>query len=103
MASATLTTSGSTRRRPRGADCDEGRLFGDEAVSVAAPAPAPVAAPVAPAASITLADRLADAWEGLVSGRAASCLVCGSEMAPRWSAGAGVVGGRCGGCGTTLE
>jgi hypothetical protein len=28
--------------------------------------------------------------------------VCGSELLPRHSAGAGVVGGRCDGCGSSL-
>jgi hypothetical protein len=50
----------------------------------------------------TLDDLVAGAWEGLRAGAAAACLVCGSAMAPRHSAGAGVVGGRCGGCGSTL-
>ena len=51
----------------------------------------------------TLDDLVAGAWEGLVKGAPAECLVCGSALAPRHSAGAGIVGGRCGGCGTTVS
>jgi hypothetical protein len=51
----------------------------------------------------TLDDLVAGAWEGLLAGATADCLVCGTPLAPRHSAGAGVVGGRCGGCGTTLS
>ena len=50
----------------------------------------------------TLDDLVAGAWEGLLAGAPAECVACGSPMAPRHSAGAGVVGGRCGGCGSTL-
>ena len=39
----------------------------------------------------------------VVAGAAADCPVCAGPMQPRWSAGAGVVGGRCADCGTTLE
>ena len=51
----------------------------------------------------TLDDLVAGAWEGLLAGAPADCLVCGTSLAPRHSAGAGVVGGRCGGCGSTLS
>ena len=50
----------------------------------------------------TLDDLVAGAWEGLLAGAPADCLVCGTPLAPRHSAGAGIVGGRCGGCGSTL-
>jgi hypothetical protein len=50
----------------------------------------------------TLDDLVAGAWEGLLAGAPADCLVCGAPVAPRHSAGAGIVGGRCGGCGSTL-
>ena len=92
-----------------------------EPVAAAAPAPAappverkPVAAPESAAApetfttasarrqGPTLDDLVAGAWEGLLAGAPADCLVCGTPLAPRHSAGAGVVGGRCGGCGSTL-
>ena len=51
----------------------------------------------------TLDDMVAGAWEGLLAGAPADCLVCGTPLAPRHSAGAGIVGGRCGGCGSTLS
>jgi hypothetical protein len=50
----------------------------------------------------TLDDLAAGAWEGLLAGAPADCLVCGTPLTPRQSAGAGVVGGRCEGCGSTL-
>jgi hypothetical protein len=92
------------RRSPRGGACDEPpRLWGDPA-AVAVPAPeaalatAPVAAPEA-----TLEDLVCGTWDELVSGAAVACPVCMEPMTPRWSAGAGVVGGRCGSCAATLE
>jgi hypothetical protein len=81
---------------------------------------APVAPPAAPAAGAetadlaatqtarahrqgpTLDDLVAGAWEGLLTGAPAACPVCESTLTPRYSAGAGVVGGRCGGCGSAL-
>jgi hypothetical protein len=51
----------------------------------------------------TLDDLVAGAWEGLLAGAPADCLVCGTKLAPRHSAGAGIVGGRCGGCGSSLS
>jgi hypothetical protein len=116
-----------TRRRPsRARDRDRGRqerLFvGVGAAEVTArpapPTPAPPApphAPVheppepesephagAPASTRTLEDAITALWDDLRSGEAASCPVCGSAMQPRHSASAGVVGGRCGACDTTL-
>jgi hypothetical protein len=82
-----------------------------ERAAVAAPAAAPeTASPVAEPATTarahrhgpTLDDLVAGAWEGLLAGAHADCLVCGSPLVPRHSAGAGVVGGRCGNCGTTV-
>ena len=70
--------------------------------------PVAVAAPQAsPAASErrhgpTLDDLIVGAWDGLRAGAPAECPVCATTMAPRHSAGAGVVGGRCSGCGSTL-
>jgi hypothetical protein len=49
----------------------------------------------------TLDDVLSGAWEGLAAA-SATCPVCHGELAPRWSAGAGVVGGRCRDCGASL-
>jgi hypothetical protein len=69
-----------------------------------APAPAPTSPPAAraPRQGSTLDDVVAGAWEGLLAGAPADCPVCGTHLSPRYSAGAGVVGGRCGGCGSTL-
>lgn len=117
-----------TRRRPqRGAGCDDApRLWGtDPPVEAAEPPPAPAApalvapvavpeAPVAASSAVstapvreisgpTLDDLMSGAWDGLSAGSPVTCPVCAAEMTPRWSAGAGVVGGRCGGCGTTIE
>ena len=50
-----------------------------------------------------LSDALDGAWSALEAGFATACLLCGGAMRPRWSAGAGVVGGRCADCGTDLE
>ena len=93
-------------RRPRGRGRPEATrqdsLFG-------AAAPAPAVAPE-PADTVrahrqgpTLDDLVAGAWEGLLAGAPAECLVCGTALTPRHSAGAGVVGGRCGGCGSSLS
>ena len=105
----TLTSPASTtpsrRRAPRGPACEEPpRLWGDPAP--ARPAPEPVAAPadLTPAAGVaTLEDLISGAWEGLSAAGPVACPVCTGSMTPRWSAGAGVVGGRCGDCGTTLR
>ena len=51
----------------------------------------------------TLADVVSRQWEVLCAGVPAACMVCGAEVTPRETAGAGVVGGRCDSCGTTLS
>jgi len=52
----------------------------------------------------TLDDVLSGAWEGLSAAASfTACPVCHGELAPRWSAGAGVVGGRCRDCGSELS
>jgi hypothetical protein len=51
----------------------------------------------------TLDDLLSEAWEGLAAASSTACPVCEGELAPRWSAGAGVVGGRCRDCGSELS
>jgi hypothetical protein len=52
----------------------------------------------------TLDDVLSAAWEGLsAAASSTACPVCQGELAPRWSAGAGVVGGRCRDCGSELS
>jgi len=110
------------RTRPAAAPGGQSALFGAGSAPVAPPAPAPVepaecAAPApapAPAAEPatsasahrhgpTLDDLVAGAWEGLLAGAPAECLVCGTALTPRHSAGAGIVGGRCDGCGTTVS
>jgi hypothetical protein len=103
------------RRAPRGAAaCEEPpRLWGDEPVTapaavVAPAAPAPTASPVSPPgpttpAGVTLDDLVSEGWAGLAAAGSIACPICAGAMSPRWSAGAGVVGGRCGDCGTTLE
>ena len=55
------------------------------------------------AAEPTLADVVGRAWAAISVGAGTECPVCAGRMQPRWSAGAGVVGGRCEDCGTTLE
>ena len=50
----------------------------------------------------TLDDVLSGAWEGLAAALPVSCPVCAGELAPRWAAGSGVVGGRCRDCGASL-
>ena len=50
----------------------------------------------------TLDDLVVGVWEDLAAHHAVACLVCGGEMRPRYGSGAEPVGGRCGGCGTTL-
>jgi len=53
----------------------------------------------------TLDDVLSGAWEGLSSAAsvATACPVCDGALVRRWSAGAGVVGGRCRDCGSELS
>ena len=52
----------------------------------------------------TLDDVLSEAWVGVSAGvLPAACPVCDGELAPRWSAGAGVVAGRCRDCGSELS
>jgi hypothetical protein len=50
----------------------------------------------------TLDDVLSGAWEGLAASSTVACPVCGGDLAPRWSAGSGVVGGSCADCGSSL-
>jgi hypothetical protein len=62
---------------------------------VCSPRPAPEAGP-------TLDDVVCRTWEVLRVAVPAACLVCGSELSPRRTAGAGIAGGRCDSCGSTL-
>jgi hypothetical protein len=61
-----------------------------------------VEAPPVPEPRRTLDDVLSETWEGLLAAAPARCPVCAATMAPRWSAGAGVVGGRCENCDSEL-
>jgi hypothetical protein len=51
----------------------------------------------------SLDDLLSGAWDGLTAAASAVCPVCRGDLVPRWSAGAGVVGGRCRDCGSELS
>ncbi len=55
------------------------------------------------APALTLESVLHAGWRTLAAGFTTDCLLCGGTVHPRWSAGAGVVGGRCDDCGTALE
>jgi hypothetical protein len=50
----------------------------------------------------TLDELIVGVWEDLIAHHAAACPVCRESMRPRYGSGAGPVGGRCGGCGSTL-
>jgi hypothetical protein len=58
--------------------------------------------PLGDLAGPTLDDVISRAWEVLRADVPAACPACGGELLPRESAGAGIVGGRCESCGTTL-
>jgi hypothetical protein len=51
---------------------------------------------------LTLDDLLVGVWEGLSAHRTVACPACGEAMTPRYGAGPMPVGGRCGGCATTI-
>ena len=51
----------------------------------------------------TLDELIVGVWEGLAAHRIVACPVCGEEMEPEYGAHARPIGGRCGGCGTTLS
>jgi hypothetical protein len=96
---------------PRGSDDVAGpaqpRLFALPGGPADAPAaPSEVIASAAPARVAhvrTLEDIVAGAWAAVSVGETSACPLCGGSLRARWSAGAGVVGGRCGDCGTSLE
>jgi hypothetical protein len=60
------------------------------------PAPAP------PASGATLDALVARSWSSLRVTRAASCLLCGGDVVPRYGSGASPVGGTCRSCGTEI-
>jgi hypothetical protein len=88
------------------------RTQADRELTPAAPdtpvvrSPAPEGAAAAPLAASphreTLEDLIAATWGGLQSSHTAACPMCGGDLAPRYSAGARPVGGRCRSCGTEL-
>ena len=51
----------------------------------------------------TLDDQIVGVWTRLRSHLSVECPVCHGEMAPEYGAQALPVGGRCRGCGTTLN
>jgi hypothetical protein len=83
-------------------------VFDVPVVDSAAPAIEPAerrdATVVTEAATVerTLDEAISGLWGELATGATTDCPLCGSVMEPRHSAGAGVVGGRCGSCATTL-
>ena len=79
----------------------EPRLFSD--TFPAPQAPAPVKEPTAEPGGATLDDVLTGTWGRVIAGVATACPVCEGELAPRWSAGSGIVGGRCTDCGSELS
>jgi hypothetical protein len=50
----------------------------------------------------TLDAAITSLWTGLLASEPSACPACSGEMHGRHSAGAGVVGGRCGACSLTL-
>jgi hypothetical protein len=76
----------------------------DSALPTIEPAEQREAATVTEAATVerTLDEAISALWGELATGTTTDCPLCGSAMEPRHSAGAGVVGGRCGACATTL-
>ena len=83
-------TAPATPRPEREPDLDSG------GTAVAAAAPATIAGP-------TLDEAISGLWGELRRGDTATCPACGAAaMQPRHTAGAGVVGGRCGSCDATL-
>jgi hypothetical protein len=79
---------------------------GEPPTDAGAPSPPPVVSLVA--ASAVEGPRLdvlfGGAWTAVENEALVSCPVCTiGTLAPRWSAGAGVIGGRCGDCGSTLD
>jgi hypothetical protein len=65
------------------------------------PASARAATGATPAA--TLDAIVARSWSSLRVTRAASCLLCGGEVAARYGSGPHPVGGTCRSCGTSIS
>jgi hypothetical protein len=77
----------------RRAVCGSGRAGAAGTSGLRAPRPEPAQ---------TLEDLVVGAWTALRGDSPIACPWCDAAMEPRWSAGAGVVGGRCRRCGTEL-
>jgi hypothetical protein len=54
-------------------------------------------------ARATLDDLVAGTWQALQVTHAAGCLVCGSELTPRFGSGPHPVAARCRSCGSELS
>jgi hypothetical protein len=83
---------------PRPREVDD-RAVADRAIADRAIADRAVAEPLA---GPTLDAAISSLWSGLSAGEPGACPACGEAMRPRYSAGAGVVGGRCDSCSLTL-
>jgi hypothetical protein len=97
------------------------RLFGDDPPVSVASAPAVPAAPPRrderppaatgatvvdsprPASGPTLSAAVTSLWDRLAAAQSAACPICDAPMEPVRSAPAGVIGGRCRSCGSTLS
>ena len=51
----------------------------------------------------TLDDLVAGTWTSLVHTHSAACLVCGTDLTPRFSSGPHPVAGKCRNCGAELN
>lgn len=72
-------------------------------IPAAASGAAPPALHQRPAEGQTFDEIIAGAWEDLSAHRAVRCPVCrAAAMRPRYGAGRGAVGGRCGGCNSVI-
>ena len=92
---ATLTLD--TRQRSLLDPAEENRPRRAAATAPGAERPA-----AAPAHGATLDALVARSWSTLRVTRAAACLLCGGEVAPRYGSGPHPVGGTCRSCGTEI-
>ena len=87
--------------------CSPGAVAAATTSSPGAVAAATTSSPGAVAAGAsggrTLEDLLVAAWDALSGAHAATCLVCGGEVAPRYAAEPKPVAGRCRDCGTEIS
>ena len=51
----------------------------------------------------TLDDLVSGTWSSLLQTHAAACLVCGTDLTPRFSSGPHPVAAKCRNCGTELN